>query len=51
MRRTSSPAGGFPVQDAGRARVARIDTIELCERNMIDELTLRLVYGELPVGT
>ena len=28
-----------------------IDTIELYERNMIDELTLRLVHGELPVGS
>jgi hypothetical protein len=28
-----------------------IDTIELNERNMIDELTLRLVHGELPVGS
>src|SRR5512133_575236 len=27
-----------------------IDTIELYERNMIDELALRLVHGELPVG-
>jgi hypothetical protein len=26
-----------------------IDTIELYERNMIDELALRLVHGELPV--
>jgi hypothetical protein len=28
-----------------------IDTIELYERNMIDELALRLVRGELPVGS
>jgi hypothetical protein len=28
-----------------------IDTIELHERNMIDELALRLVHGELPVGS
>jgi hypothetical protein len=28
-----------------------IDTIELYERNMIDELALRLVHGELPVGS
>ena len=28
-----------------------IDTIELYERNMIDELTLKPVYGELPVGS
>jgi hypothetical protein len=28
-----------------------IDTMELQERNMIDELTLRLVHGELPVGS
>jgi hypothetical protein len=39
-----------------RERIARIhglsiDTIELYERNMIDELALRLVHGELPVGT
>ena len=27
-----------------------IDTIEY-ERNMIDELALRLVHGELPVGS
>jgi hypothetical protein len=27
-----------------------IDTIELYERNMMDELALRLVHGELPVG-
>jgi hypothetical protein len=30
---------------------ATIDTIELYERNMIDELALRLVHGELPVGS
>jgi hypothetical protein len=28
-----------------------IDTIELYERNMIDELAPRLVHGELPVGS
>ena len=28
-----------------------IDTIELYEHNMIDELALRLVHGELPVGS
>jgi hypothetical protein len=28
-----------------------IDTIELYERNMIDELTRRLPHGELPVGS
>jgi hypothetical protein len=28
-----------------------IDTIELYERNMNDELALRLVHGELPVGS
>jgi hypothetical protein len=28
-----------------------IDAIELYERNMIDELALRLVHGELPVGS
>jgi hypothetical protein len=28
-----------------------IDTIELYERNMIGELALRLVHGELPAGT
>jgi hypothetical protein len=28
-----------------------IDTIELYERNMIDELALRLVHGELPIGS
>jgi hypothetical protein len=28
-----------------------IDTIELYERNMIDELALRLAHGELPVGS
>jgi hypothetical protein len=28
-----------------------IDTIELYERNMIDELALTLVHGELPVGS
>jgi hypothetical protein len=28
-----------------------IDTIELYERNMIDELARRLVHGELPVGS
>jgi hypothetical protein len=35
-----------------RERIAgiHIDTIELYERNMIDELALRLVHGELPVG-
>jgi hypothetical protein len=27
-----------------------IDTIEMYERNMIDELALRLVHGKLPVG-
>jgi hypothetical protein len=27
------------------------DTIELYERNMIDELALRLVHGDLPVGS
>jgi hypothetical protein len=28
-----------------------IHTIELYERNMIDELALRLVHGDLPVGS
>jgi hypothetical protein len=28
-----------------------IDTIELYERNMIDELALGLVHQELPVGS
>ena len=28
-----------------------IDTIELYERNMIDELALRLMHGQLPVGS
>ena len=28
-----------------------IDTIKLYERNMIDELALRLAPGELPVGS
>jgi hypothetical protein len=28
-----------------------IDTIELYQRNMFDELALRLVHGELPVGS
>ena len=28
-----------------------IDTIELYERTMIDELALRLVHGKLPVGS
>jgi hypothetical protein len=28
-----------------------IDTIELYQRNMIDELALRLVHGELPIGS
>ena len=28
-----------------------IDAIELYERNMIEELALRLVPGELPVGS
>ena len=28
-----------------------IDTIELYERNMIDDLALTLVHGELPVGS
>ena len=28
-----------------------IDTIELYERNMIDELALRLMHRELPVGS
>jgi hypothetical protein len=28
-----------------------IDTIELHERNTIDELTLRLMHWELPVGS
>ena len=28
-----------------------IETIELYERNMIDELALRLMHGELPVGS
>ena len=28
-----------------------IDTIELYERNMIDELAFTLVHGELPVGS
>jgi hypothetical protein len=28
-----------------------IDTIELYKRHMIDELALRLVHGELPVGS
>jgi hypothetical protein len=28
-----------------------IDAIELYERNMIDRLALRLMHGELPVGS
>jgi hypothetical protein len=28
-----------------------IDTIELDERNMLDELALKLMHGELPVGS
>jgi hypothetical protein len=28
-----------------------IDAIELYKRNMIDELAVRLVHGELPVGS
>ena len=28
-----------------------IDTIELYECNMIDELALRLVHGALPIGS
>jgi hypothetical protein len=28
-----------------------IDTIELYERNIIDDLALTLVHGELPVGS
>jgi hypothetical protein len=28
-----------------------IDTIELYERNMFDELAPRLMHGELPVGS
>jgi hypothetical protein len=39
-----------------RERIAGIhgismDAIELYERNMIDELALMLVHGELPVGS
>ena len=36
-----------------RERIAGIHrlSIELYERNMIDELALRLVHGELPVGS
>jgi hypothetical protein len=33
------------------AAVAQGDTIELYERDMIDELALRLVHGALPVGS
>ena len=40
----------------GRERITgihglSIDTIELYERNMIDELAPRLVHRELPVGS
>ena len=28
-----------------------VDTVELYERNIIDELAVRLVHGELPVGS
>ena len=34
-----------------QASMGQIDTIELYERNMIDELAPRLEQGELPVGS
>jgi hypothetical protein len=37
-------------QPDGSRRLS-IDTVELYERNMIDEVALRLVHGELPVGS
>jgi hypothetical protein len=47
--------GKMVMQDAGYRNGCihglSIDTIELYERNMIDELALRLVHGELPVGS
>ena len=37
-------------QPDGSRRLS-IDTVEPAERNMIDEVALRLVHGELPVGS
>ena len=37
-------------QPDGSRRLS-IDTVELYARNMIDEVALRLVHGELPVGS
>ena len=48
-RRTPSP-GAVSALQASIHRLS-IDTIELYERNMIDELALRLVHGDLPVGS
>jgi hypothetical protein len=52
--RSHAPSAGHPTRR--RERIAgihglSIDTIELYERNMIDELVLRLVHRELPVGS
>jgi hypothetical protein len=47
-RRTCSPGAVSAFQGI---HGLSIDTIELYERNMIDELALRLVHGELPVGS
>ena len=59
MARRNAYAIDMPAQDTLTRRRKRmagihglsIDTIELYERNMIDELALRLVHGELPVGS
>jgi hypothetical protein len=59
MARRNAYAIDMPAPDTltrRRERIAgihglSINTIELYERNMIDELTLRLAHGELPVGS
>ena len=59
MARRNAYATDMPAPDTlprRRQRIAgihglSIDTIKLYERNMIDELALRLVHVELPVGS
>jgi len=33
------------------SRLPAAEFVDIIERNMIDELALRLVHGELPVGS
>jgi hypothetical protein len=48
-KRRTPPLGAVSALQASMG--ISIDAIELYGRNMIDELALRLVHGELPVGS